>query len=690
MTILRRLLRQKPAALNADTSALASLWALRLLVKGQLWKRLAEQRLPIDDDILRLVNLEEYIDEEVSGRELLAALNTELDELSHQPPDVTGLLAANLDEIADSLHLESLDCEILCLVVLYEEQKGLREVFDLASPCPGQNQMIRLISVALEQPTIAIRGALANDSALRQSGLLRPVEDASDSLELSEGLSDILLYRSDASDELLRRYSLVDQPFELDLDAFDHLQDQVTLIPRYVQRAGTRKTPGVNILIYGEPGTGKTELVRAIADSLDTTLHEIRHADHREMPISGDQRFAAYRFCQRMLAPTSNTAIMFDEVEDVFAQGASRGKKAWVNRLLEENPRPAFWLSNDIDCMDQAFVRRFDLVLRMPALSDEIRLRIARRQLRGLNVSEGWLARTAARQGVQPGHFANAGKVARHLGLRRQDRIEATLDAVLDGLAGALGNSSLEPEGNERFQGVQSSFDPALANADCDLLALLDGIRRSRMGRLCLYGAPGTGKSELARYLAAELQVPLVARKASDLLDMYVGASEKNLAEAFAEAKEKGGVLLIDEADSFLYSREGAHRSWEVTQVNELLVQMEQYEGILVMATNHMRVVDSAALRRFDFKIRFGYLKPAQAVLFARTVLAESGCVADVASLHKHLSSLDLAPGDFTVVKRRCKVLCEQMTQEVLVAGLTAECRTRQEREGRAIGFMAS
>ncbi len=71
-------------------------------------------------------------------------------------------------------------------------------------------------------------------------------------------------------------------------------------------------------------------------------------------------------------------------------------------------------------------------------------------------------------------------------------------------------------------------------------------------------------------------------------------------------------MLLLDEADSFLRSRKDAQQSWEITQVNELLTQMESFSGIFICSTNLVTTMDEASLRRFDYKIRFNYLKPEQ------------------------------------------------------------------------------
>ena len=96
-----------------------------------------------------------------------------------------------------------------------------------------------------------------------------------------------------------------------------------------------------------------------------------------------------------------------------------------------------------------------------------------------------------------------------------------------------------------------------------------------------------------------------MVRRASDLLSCWVGATEQNIARAFEEARKDDAVLLIDEADSFLQDRRGAGHSWEVTQVNEVLTQMENFEGVFIATTNLIKTLDQAALRRFDMKLLF-------------------------------------------------------------------------------------
>ena len=92
---------------------------------------------------------------------------------------------------------------------------------------------------------------------------------------------------------------------------------------------------------------------------------------------------------------------------------------------------------------------------------------------------------------------------------------------------------------------------------------------------LLLTGPPGTGKTALAAALAERLDRPLLVKRASDLLSKWVGETEARIADAFAEARESGALLLFDEADSLLSDRADARRSWEISQVNELLTWMD-------------------------------------------------------------------------------------------------------------------
>ncbi len=82
---------------------------------------------------------------------------------------------------------------------------------------------------------------------------------------------------------------------------------------------------------------------------------------------------------------------------------------------------------------------------------------------------------------------------------------------------------------------------------------------------------------------------------------------------AFEKESDQGAVLLLDEADSFLQNRRQADKHWQVTKVNQFLTSLERYEGYVVCTTNLLEGLDPAALRRFDFKLKFGTMNENQA-----------------------------------------------------------------------------
>ena len=161
---------------------------------------------------------------------------------------------------------------------------------------------------------------------------------------------------------------------------------------------------------------------------------------------------------------------------------------------------------------------------------------------------------------------------------------------------------------------------------------------------MCLYGAPGTGKSQFARHVAALLGMEVMQQRASDLLSCWVGDTEKRIAAAFATARARRSLLVIDEADSLLADRRDAAHSWELTQVNEMLTWMEVHPLPFICTTNVMDRLDRASLRRFTVKLRFDALTRDQAVLaFERFFgLALSSPLPD-----------GLTPGDFAVVHHK-------------------------------------
>lgn len=224
------------------------------------------------------------------------------------------------------------------------------------------------------------------------------------------------------------------------------------------------------------------------------------------------------------------------------------------------------------------------------------------------------------------------------------------------------------------------NFDPGLFETDRPVDEILERLVTSRVDdvSLLLTGSPGTGKSALAHALAKAMDRPLVTKRASDLLSKWVGETEAAIAEAFAEARRRGSILLLDEVDSLLRDRSLASAGWEISQVNELLTWLDRHPLPVVAATNCMDRLDPAAMRRFVFKIHFRPLGSEKTRRAFEHFFGEPA--------PKSLDRLQgLTPGDFSVVSRRRRLM-PGIGPEALVDELAAELAARPG-AGTRIGF---
>jgi SpoVK/Ycf46/Vps4 family AAA+-type ATPase len=206
---------------------------------------------------------------------------------------------------------------------------------------------------------------------------------------------------------------------------------------------------------------------------------------------------------------------------------------------------------------------------------------------------------------------------------------------------------------------------------------------------MLFYGPPGTGKTALARHIAHELDRECTVVLASDLLDPFVGMTERNIASVFRKGERDGAVLVLDEADSFIFTRDIAHRSWESTQVNEFLTQLGECQCLCICTTNRREGLDKASMRRFAQKLEFTYSRPEQIEALYDALLAPLASAPLSDGMRGALCAMrQLTPGDFHVVRsQHCHEEPGSVDPERLVRDLRQAVDAKLEEEGRRLGF---
>ena len=144
------------------------------------------------------------------------------------------------------------------------------------------------------------------------------------------------------------------------------------------------------------------------------------------------------------------------------------------------------------------------------------------------------------------------------------------------------------------------------------------------------------------------------------------------------------------QADSLLFNRDRAVRSWEGSFTNEFLTQMERFRGILVCTTNRMKDLDDASIRRFNHKMHFDYLLPDGNVVFYEKLLVNLIGTPPDEKFRSALKNIpNLTPGDFKTVRDRFAFYTpEELSHQVLLEALEDESRIKNEHNNEPkIGF---
>lgn len=471
---------------------------------------------------------------------------------------------------------------------------------------------------------------------------------------------------------------------ELKKKDFKHIFD-FDYMKSILKNALKQKTKGINILLWGMPGTGKTALAETLISELGAEGYKIEEADKVEKAYnnlrSGGQynnRDYKFNFVRDMLQNKSNSIILFDEAEDFFFKTDNyKLTKCIVNDILENNQTPTIWTTNSIECMEKSFLRRFTYICEVNEMPKDLYYHIYNKFAKIYNIPLNNDLRNIC--------FDN--KISIGILKKVFNNHKITKNNSVDNILTDIKNSyKVQTYGDElrikNYNNRPKSFDHKLLNTSDDLEKFTQKIKALKRYdfSLLLYGVSGSGKSYYGEYLAEQLGLKVIKKKASDLESMWVGETEKNIAKAFEEAKREKAVLIIDEGDHFISERSNHEKSWETSRTEEMLQQIEVHPYPVIFTTNLMQNIDKAAMRRFTYKTEFKYLTSEQVKIAWKDYFPEAKLPENI-----HLSKL--CPGDFATVYKKAQFEDFLTNSDILYKKLEEEQSIKKETEDFSIRF---
>ena len=532
------------------------------------------------------------------------------------------------------LALAPIERDVLLVALLATLDARYRRLFgylqDDASRSAASVELIEQILGPLVPDPGAIRRLLLSDGALCRHGLVsvepepgRPFHLRA--VHIDESIVQHLIGAPAAPEELLRATRHPSASTDLDrlsieLETRELLHSAGEVWSESFERAEVAPV----VVLHGEAGSERGKAAQALAGRLGASVFEI---DGSEAPLerSAFQRFVELAFRESSLRRAVPVWSGLDERSE-----------PWVQEILfaavERHADPAILITEAPVAPSGRFQQRPLLQIGFPRPGYELRRDVWRERLVRLC---GWTDDHVTEETSRS--LANSFRL--RVG-EVDDVIASAWSAALmrDGADGRVTSSDLHDgcrqRSTTRFGGMAQRISPTTELGFDDLVLppanrhQLDDLRQRIQHRhrvvhelglerriamprgLCVLfsGSSGTGKTMAARLLASEHKVDLYRIDLAAIVSKYVGETEKNLGRVFSEAESANAILFFDEADA-LFGKRGeikeARDRWANLEVDYLLQRIEEFEGVVILATNLRQNIDAAFLRRMHSVVEF-------------------------------------------------------------------------------------
>ena len=553
--------------------------------------------------------------------------------------------------------------------------------FEMYSKCSGKSQK-------------EIRMLLKNDQKLKAYGLIDSDGDMDEDAMDAIYEKDMRLYFTDIvkSEKSVKAY---------ETNSFSVSEEQTDVAVQLLKSKNA-----CNILLYGAPGAGKTEYAKALIKQAGLKMTTYKN----ELEVSGEDDAdakALSRLNCYLSLKKEDSVLVVDEAENVlqtrefsfFGMSLSSSQKGTVNKMLETSENKCIFIVNYTTEMDESTLRRFTYSIKFQAMPKETLRSIAAEKLKPVNmpaVLKNDILDMCGKYKITGASVDNVVKAISSLDYQKgkEDKVRKDIKSVLEA------NSSLLYGKTKMRDAVKKSYDLSVLNTSVSAAEIIEMLKTAELYkkenqneensegvRMLFYGLSGTGKTELARYISTVLGKPLLLKRCSDLLGPYVGQTERLIAEAFEEAETTDSILLFDEADSFFADRAGAKQSWERTQVNEFLTQMEEFSGICICTTNLRKIMDPAMQRRFHIITEFKALNEDGITTLLKSFFGKykfnDGQIQELAKFNT------VTPGDFGSLKNKMRFIPQEKLNSEYVVNelLKIQDEKRMNGGGAKIGF---